>query len=326
MNDVLRRFARGMGWVILLGCFLGLVSPFWCLAIGLFFHRLLGQVWHPKSLQWSKSLLKLGVILMGLGLPLNMALNHLVQGFWQSVILILFSFVMGLGLGRLWGVPRGVGVLVCSGTAICGGSAIAAVSTSLGSKPEDVTLSLGVVFLLNALGLLIFPWLGGLLGLGTAEFGKWAALAIHDTSSVVGAAQSFHADSLPLATATKLARTLWIAPLVLTLSLLQSNESQSPKGSWTQKIRQVWAAFPWFVGGFLVCSGLRSGLEHSQPQALIWASELVKWAKNGFGAGLFLMGASVSLSWNQFSFWKVLGMGFTLWILISSLAYALVVL
>ena len=171
------------------------------------------------------------------------------SGFLYTALGITFAILSGLLFGRILGVYGNASYLITTGTAICGGSAIAAIGPILRADEEEMAVSLGTVFVLNSVALLIFPPMGHLLGLSQTEFGLWAALAIHDTSSVVGAASRYGSQALEVGTTVKLARALWIVPLSLAVAGVKRSKS---------KFR-----FPWFIG--LFC---RSGCEYLHPDCL----------------------------------------------------------
>jgi uncharacterized integral membrane protein (TIGR00698 family) len=213
-------------------------------------------------------------------------------------------------------------ILISSGTAICGGSAIGAVAPVIRAQGIDVGISISVVFLLNAAAMLIFPPIGRWMGLTDHQFAYWAALAIHDTSSVVGAGAQWSEPALQLATTIKLSRTLWIFPLVLlftfrrpqTLKKAASAPSQNPKGR---------IAVPWFIAGFLamslICSaGFLPGGTHT-------ASWLAQGSVLGFGVSLFLIGSSIAREQLFKAGFRPLLFGVLLWLLTlgGSLAFVL---
>ena len=223
-------------------------------------------------------LLSLSVVGLGAAMNLREVGRAGLQGFGYTVIGIALTLLLGLALGRLLKVPGTAATLIAVGTAICGGSAIAAAAPVLHAEDEDVAMALGAVFLLNASALLIFPVIGHALHLAERPFGLWAALAIHDTSSVVGAAAGFGPTALLVATTTKLARALWIVPLTLGLGAVAA---QPAKGK---------AKRPWFILGFLAAAALATYLPALKPGAA-WVSAL---AKRALVLTLFLIGAGIS--------------------------------
>lgn len=223
------------------------------------------------------------VIGLGAAMNLRQVAQVGLQGLGYTVVGISVTLVLGLALGRLLEVKRKTATLIAVGTAICGGSAIAAVAPVVGADDEEVAMSLGTVFLLNASALLIFPLVGSALHMAERPFGLWSALAIHDTSSVVGASSGYGPTALLVATTTKLARALWIVPLTLGL------------GAWFARTREIGqgqgtAKRPWFILGFLAAAAVSTYVPAVQPVAL-WVSAL---AKRGLVLTLFLIGAGIS--------------------------------
>jgi len=203
-------------------------------------------------------------------------------------------------------------LLVSAGTAICGGSAIAAVSSVIGASEAEIAVSIGTIFLLNAVALYVFPVAGHLLHLSQAQFGLWAGVAIHDISSVVGAGMSYGQDSLQTAIAVKLSRTLWIVPLTLAIALrLSRRQKRTTEGS--PKNRNFKIAAPWFIGFFLLASLLSSYV----PMVYGWAPHLSEVARRGMILVLFLIGTSLSVRALKAVGWRTVASGLTLWLVIS---------
>ena len=215
---------------------------------------------------------------------------------------------MGLGLwiGKLLKVNVGTRTLVSGGTAICGGSAIAAIAPVIKAKDNDMTVALGTIFALNAIALFIFPLLGNLLGMSDTEFGYWCAIAIHDTSSVVGAAAERSELALQIATTTKLIRALWIIPLTLIISVLYNkyNKEEGGKGKIT---------IPWFIFLYIVAMVIATYI----PQGAELYEKTVRIARYGMIYTLFLIGSGLSWqSLKQVGFRPIL-LGVILWVVIS---------
>lgn len=232
----------------------------------------------PRTKALTPRLLSLAVIGLGAAMDLREVGRAGLQGFGYTVVGIALTLLLGLALGRLLKVRDGSATLIAVGTAICGGSAIAAAAPVLHAEDEDVAVALGAVFLLNASALLIFPAVGHALHLGERPFGLWAALAIHDTSSVVGAAAGFGPGALLVATTTKLARALWIVPLTIGLGAVAARPAKGP------------AKRPWFILGFLAAAALATYVPALRPGAA-WVSAL---AKRALVLTLFLIGAGIS--------------------------------
>ncbi len=230
----------------------------------------------PKLLAWS---------VIGLGAAMNLRTVAVVglQGFGYTMVGISLTLTLGFLLGRWFKVGRNTSILVSVGTAICGGSAIAAVAPVLRADDDETSLALATVFLLNAAALLVFPPIGHALHLGERAFGLWAALAIHDTSSVVGASAAYGNQALIVATTTKLARALWIVPLTLGMGVWISRREHS-EGERRKAKR------PWFILGFLAAAALVTFLPALKP-----AGRLVgELAKRSLVLTLFLLGLGLS--------------------------------
>src|SRR5580692_2668335 len=230
----------------------GFVSPPIALSIGLAFGLALPHPYGNEAKQFSKFLLQASVVGLGFGMNLHQVVQAGRSGFVYTMLGISFALLAGMGLGTLFGVQRVPAFLISTGTAICGGSAIAAVGPITQASDEEMAVSLGTVFVLNSVALLIFPAIGTMLKLTQSQFGLWAALAIHDTSSVVGAAAKYGAVALAIATTVKLARALWIVPLALATAVARH-----------AKAKIQW---PWFIGLFCleaVCNTYLPGGAHT---------------------------------------------------------------
>ena len=223
-------------------------------------------------------LLSLSVVCLGAGLNFTSAIRVGSQGVLLTAGLLTSVFLLGYLLSRWLKVPRDEAVLISVGTGICGGSAIAAVASVLRPKDSALALSLAIVFLLNGLALIVLPPLGHWLGLSQSSFGWWSALAIHDTSSVVGAAMQYGREALEIGTTAKLARALWIIPVTLIVSL------------WFRKEAKQRLNIPWFIPAFLVASAI-----FSYFPGLSAAREIVvMFARRGFVLVLFFVGLGIS--------------------------------
>lgn len=242
------------------------ISAGLALVVGIAFALAFGNPFSVYTKTWTSTLLQVAVVGLGFGMNLLVVGKVGLEGVGYTALTILLSMFVGLALGRLLQVRRDASLLISSGTAICGGSAIAAVSGAIRAESEDVSVSLATVFLLNAAALLIFPALGHWANLTQAQFGLWSALAVHDTSSVVGTAIQYGRESLQVGTTVKLARALWITPLTLAIGF---GWNRGRAGTGRGKV-----ARPWFILGFLL------------------ASALVTWAPSLAGAGEWLAYAS----------------------------------
>ncbi len=208
--------------------------------------------------------------------------------------------IAGLLLGRFFHIERNLSILLTSGTAICGGSAIAAVAPAVDASEKEISVSLGVVFLLNAVALVLFPFLGNLLGLTQHQFGLWSAIAIHDTSSVVGAASAYGNEALEVATTVKLARALWIIPVSLLSAFLFKSKGKK-------------ISIPWFILFFILAMLANSYL----PGVSTLAPAITTVSKAALVVTLFLIGAGLSVEKIKSVGWKPLILGVILWITVS---------
>src|SRR5690606_20400951 len=270
-------------WLFVLAALFSLgpwMSPPLSLAMGLGFVQIWGHPFAAKNKAWTSGLLKIMVVGLGLGMPMDAVMEAGKQGLGMSLSVLVFVFGLGYLLGRLLGLDKGITHLISSGTAICGGSAIAAVAPLVPVDEKGLSLSLAMVFLLNALALFLFPVLGQWLDLDPHQFGLWAALAIHDTSSVVGAASRFDQalgltagvspTALDIAVTTKLSRTLWIIPLSLVTAYAFGR-------------RKKGGSFPYFLLFFLLAVVLHSLIPAGRPLFLSLASA----ARQGLNLCLF---------------------------------------
>ena len=223
--------------IIFLLCLLvsasGFMSPPVALAMGLVFGLLFPHPYDHEAKKFSKFLLQASVVGLGFGMNLHQVVQAGRSGFLYTMLGISFALLAGMGLGALLRVDRVPAFLISTGTAICGGSAIAAVGPVLNASEEEMAVSLGTVFILNSIALFIFPVIGKWLQLSQSQFGLWSALAIHDTSSVVGAASRYGTEALVIATTVKLARALWIVPLAFFTAAVRHGKSK--------------VTIPWFI-------------------------------------------------------------------------------
>jgi uncharacterized integral membrane protein (TIGR00698 family) len=247
---------------------------------------------------------------MNLPVVLRLGLN----GSVFAAVTIGATLLLGWWLGRKVSLEPKTSVLISAGTAICGGSAIAAVSSVIGASEAQIAVSIGTVFLLNAAALYVFPVAGHLLQLDQAQFGLWAGVAIHDISSVVGAGLSYGPDALTTATAVKLSRTLWIAPLTLAVALTFGRQQKGGPGDGQSAGRpKAKITVPWFIGFFLLASLLRSHV----PVISDWVPVISAVARGGMIVVLFLIGASLSIRALRAVGWRTVAVGLMLWLFIS---------
>lgn len=278
------------------------VSAGTALAAGIGFALTLGNPAGAWTRKGARRLLALSVVGLGAGMNLTAVLHAGAHGFAYTVASLSLCFTLGWLLRRLLKVERTTGLLITLGTAICGGSAIAAAVPVLGAKDDATSVSLGTVFLLNAVALFLFPPVGQWLHLGQTAFGLWAALAIHDTSSVVGAALRYGPQALQVATSVKLARALWIVPVTLGLGWLERR--RHPEGDTGR------APFPLFIVGFLLAAGLVTFV----PGLTTLGSWVFRGAQRLLVLTLFLIGANLSRPALRAVGARPLALGVLLWI------------
>lgn len=277
------------------------------LAAGVLIAVTVGNPYKEKTCKWTHWLLQLSVVALGAGIDLREVARAGVAGLGYTAVGIAATLAAGALLGRLLRVPPDTGLLITVGTAICGGSAIAAVAPVVRAKDQEVSVALGTVFLLNSAALLLFPPIGHLLALPEARFGLWAAVAIHDTSSVVGAALAYGPQALAIATTVKLARALWIIPLALGISVLRARRAEGPVGP---------SKRPWFILGFLAMAALFTYLPVLRP-----AGQLVSLlAKRGLVLTLLLIGANLSPQALRAVGVRPLILGLLLWVLVAGVS------
>jgi uncharacterized integral membrane protein (TIGR00698 family) len=276
----------------------GVVSPPVALAMGLVFGLTFPHPYGSQAKIASRYLLQLSVIGLGFGMNLHQVVQAGRSGFLYTMLGIAFALLVGMGLGELFGVQRVPAFLISTGTAICGGSAIAAVGPITQASDEEMAIALGTVFVLNSVALLIFPAIGAALKMTQSQFGLWAALAIHDTSSVVGAAAKYGAEALGIATTVKLARALWIVPVALATAMVRG-----------AKAKIQW---PWFIAFFCLAAVCKTYLPGGAP----FYAMAVTIAKIGLTATLFLIGSGISIATIKNVGHRPLLQGIVLWLLV----------
>jgi len=264
--------------------------------------------------RWTHRLLPLAVV--GLGAEMNLGTVARVgfHGLGYTAISLTFVMAAGFLLGRLLKVDRDAGLLISVGTAICGGSAIAAAAPVLRARPHQVSVALATVFLLNGVALVLFPPIGHLAGLGQNAFGLWAALAIHDTSSVVGAGLAYGPQALAVATTVKLARALWIVPMTLGLGYMVARRQRlAGTGDAAGEARPV--KKPWFIGGFLLVAALVTWIPGLQGAG----RQVASGAHHVLVLTLFLIGAGLSREALRSVGFRPFIQGLVLWLVVAAL-------
>jgi uncharacterized integral membrane protein (TIGR00698 family) len=278
----------------------GVVGPPVALGLGVAFGLAFLHPFPKDTRELSRLLLQLSVVALGFGMNLRQVLDAGRAGFVYTALSIGFVLLAGAGLGRILAVQKRVSFLISVGTAICGGSAIAAVSPILGAGEEEIAVSLGTVFMLNSVALLAFPPIGFALHLTQDQFGLWCALAIHDTSSVVGAAARYGAVALSIATTVKLVRALWIVPVSIGVSLTQKNKAQ--------------IQWPWFIALFLVAAAFSTFL----PGYRAMYATLQHLGITGLCVTLFLIGTSLSKGTLTAVGFRPMLQGIILWLVVTA--------
>lgn len=290
--------------IIAIGCLClsGYVSSPAALVLGAMFALLAGNPFEKRTKLASKLLLGIAVAGLGAGIDLGVVANVGVQGIGYTAIGVTLTIGLGFLLARAMKAEKESATLISVGTAICGGSAIAAIAPVIKAKDGAVAVALGTVFTLNAVALLIFPALGHWLGLTQHQFGLWAALAIHDTSSVVGASLQYGAEALQTGTTVKLARALWIFPLCLAFGYFHAGKSGGAKGK-----------LPWFIPAFIILSAIFSFFPALQGAGGV----IVLAAKKLLVLVLFLIGANLTRETLKASGKQSLLLGVLLWVAVA---------
>ncbi len=277
----------------------GFVSPPVALIGGIIYGFSFVHPFHLAARQLSKLLLQASVVGLGFGMDLQQVIHVGRTGFLYTAGSISFAMLLGWGLGRLLVVRQGTSFLITAGTAICGGSAIAAIAPITNASEEEIAVSLGTVFMLNSVALLAFPVIGTALHLTQTQFGLWSALAIHDTSSVVGATAKFGTVALAVGTTVKLARALWIVPLSLGTAMAKKS-----------KARIQW---PWFILFFCLAAVANTYVHTFQ----MFYPNLKHLGVIGLTVTLFLIGTGLSKKTIQEVGVRPLLQGVVLWIVVA---------
>ena len=284
------------------------VTPPVALFLGLAFALICGQAQPNFNKKTSKYLLKYSVVGLGFGMNLHAALASGKEGMSFTIISVVGTLAIGWFLGRkFFKLEKKTTYLISSGTAICGGSAIAAVGPVLKANDSEMSVSLAAIFILNAIALFIFPAIGHSLDMTQQQFGTWAAIAIHDTSSVVGAGAAYGEEALGIATTIKLTRALWIIPIAFFTSFVFKSKGQK-------------ISIPWFIFFFVAAMVVNTYLLQDVPQIGQGINEL---ARKSLTLTMFFIGASLSMKVLKNVGLKPLLLGILLWVIISlsSLAY-----
>ncbi len=302
-------FNKPLFFIGIAACFLPFVSPAIALFMGLLLGFTVGNPYIKQSSRASKYLLQFAVVGLGFGMNLYESLQSGKEGMLFTVVSVVGVLAFGYWLGRRMLVDTKTSYLISSGTAICGGSAIAAVAPILKANPNQMSVSLGTIFILNAIALFIFPPIGRLLQMTQEQFGMWAAIAIHDTSSVVGAGAVYGHKALEVATMVKLTRALWIIPLSIATTFFFKQKDSKVK-------------IPWFIFFFILA--MVANTVFDIPQNI--TSSIVLLSKKGMTLTLFLIGSGLSLKVLKSVGMRPLILGVTLWVFIGVISLGVILL
>ena len=281
-------------------CLSPLISPPIALLMGLIIAQFIGHPYLNLNHKATHILLQVSVVGLGFGMNVNSALKAGKEGFIFTIVSIIGTLVIGVLLGKVLKIEKKISFLIATGTAICGGSAIAAISPVIKADEKQISVALGTIFILNSVALVLFPFIGHYLNLSESQFGLWCAIAIHDTSSVVGAAGKYGPQALEVATTVKLARALWIIPIAFLSTFIFKN-----KGS---KIK-----IPYFIGLFVLAMIANTYVPFIQD----YSHYLTGFAKATLTLTLFLIGCGLSRKVLASVGYKPLLQGVVLWIIIS---------
>ena len=300
INDNMRKLIFILCVVL---CLTPFISPAIALLMGLVVAQLTGHPYLHLNHKATQLLLQISVVGLGFGMNVHTALQAGKEGILFTVFSISGTLIFGYLMGRWLNIDKKTSYLISSGTAICGGSAIAAISPVIKAEEKQISVALGCVFILNSIALFVFPVIGHYFNLSQTQFGLWCALAIHDTSSVVGAAAKFGPHALEVATTVKLARALWIIPVAFASSFIFKNQSKK-------------ISIPYFIGLFILAMIANTYL----TSISVITPYLVLVAKAGLTLTLFLIGAGLSRKVLLSVGFKPLLQGVALWICISATA------
>ncbi|GAC1595310.1 MAG: putative sulfate exporter family transporter [Chitinophagaceae bacterium] len=284
-------------------CVSPLISPPVALLMGLVIAQFIGHPYLHLNHKATHILLQVSVVGLGFGMNVTSARYAGNEGSFVAVVSIIGTLVIGFFMGKFLKIEKKTSYLISAGTAICGGSAIAAISPVIKAEEKQISVALGTIFILNSIALFLFPVIGHALNLSQTQFGLWAAIAIHDTSSVVGAASKYGAHALEVATTVKLARALWIIPVAFLSTFIFKNKGGKIK-------------IPYFIGLFVLAMVVNTYLPFVQQ----YSHYLTGFAKAGLTLTLFLIGCGLSRKVLQSVGFKPLIQGVVLWILISAAA------
>lgn len=302
LNFAKKRFIRQITFLtaIICCCIPEFISPPIALVIGILFAQTIGHPFKQFNQKAIHILLQVSVVGLGFGMQAKKAFEIGKENFFLTLTFILITLVLGYIIGKIFRIENKVSFLIAAGTAICGGSAIAAISPAIKAQEKEITVALGTILILNSIALFIFPTIGRALNLSQMQFGIWSAVAIHDTSSVVGAANKYGSEALAIATTAKLSRALWVVPIAFIASyLFKSNKTK--------------VKIPWFIVFFIIAMLANSYTTFVQNYHHILATA----SKIGLTTTLFLIGAGLDKKLIFEMGIKPFLQGTILWIIIS---------
>ncbi|MCL3850138.1 MULTISPECIES: putative sulfate exporter family transporter [Parabacteroides] len=309
IEQVLTKYNKPLFILLFAICLFPFISPAIALFLGLALGMTAGQPFPKFSKKTSKYLLQFSVVGLGFGMNLHESLKTGKEGMLFTIVSVAAVLVLGIYLGKRLMMDRKTAYLISAGTAICGGSAIAAVGPVVKANDNEMSMALGTIFILNAIALFIFPPIGHLLNMTQEQFGMWAAIAIHDTSSVVGAGAAYGEKALEIATMVKLTRALWIIPITIVTMFL-----------FKQKGGKI--AIPWFIFFFILAMVANTFL--TIPETV--TGSLVWLAKKGLTVTLFLIGAGLSRKVIKQVGVRPMVQGVVLWVFIGLISLGVILL
>lgn len=282
-------------------CLSPLISPPVALLMGLIIAQFIGHPYLNLNHKATHILLQVSVVGLGFGMNVNSALEAGKEGFIFTIVSIVGTIIIGVLLGKLLKIDDKISYLIATGTAICGGSAIAAISPVIKANEKQISVALGTIFIFNSVALVLFPIVGHYLNLSESQFGLWCAIAIHDTSSVVGAAEKYGPHALEVATTIKLARALWIIPIAFLSTLIFKSKETKIK-------------IPYFIGLFVLAMIANTYI----PLVQNYSHYITSFSKATLTLTLFLIGCGLSKKVLVSVGFKPLVQGILIWIIISA--------
>ncbi|CAN5434484.1 putative sulfate exporter family transporter [soil metagenome] len=282
-------------------CLSPFITPPIALLLGLIIAQFVGHPYLHLNHKATHILLQVSVVGLGFGMNVTSAMKAGKEGILFTIVSIIGTLILGFLMGKFLKIEKKTSYLISAGTAICGGSAIAAISPVIKAEEKQISIALGTIFILNSIALVIFPFIGHSLNLSQSQFGLWCAIAIHDTSSVVGAASKYGSQALEIATTVKLARALWIIPVAFLSTLIFNNKGGKIK-------------IPYFVGLFVIAMILNTYF----PSVQHYSHYLTGIAKAGLTLTLFLIGCGLNRKVLRSVGFGPLLQGIILWVIISA--------